>query len=115
MTIRASTNFNVDNSGFSGTSSESLTMTGSNYVGQVVTIGTTFTQLFTGSCSNLKYVWIKNLSTASIDVAIASTSQSFTRLEYNQALPLPGTSSLNTYWVRATSASADIKYCIVES
>jgi hypothetical protein len=98
-----------------GTKTATVTMTGSSYMGNSITIGTSSVALNTGSCADIRYLWIKNTSTASVDVSISATSQSFAMLRTDDSILLPGSASIGTYFVRSSIANADIQYVLVES
>lgn len=97
-----------------GASAVAVTTTGSNWFGGELSISASYTPLPIGSCSSVRYVFIKNDSTASIDVAVNTTASHIARLEEDDTLCMPGTGSITSYYVKASGAEADIQYILVE-
>lgn len=115
--IRASGTLTITKNGFTitGNTSKVISMTGSNYSGAVLTISSSYTQIPTGSLGDLRYMFISNESTSSIDVTTNVDSQSFSTLQNGDLLMLPPTINQKTYWVKSTEAAADIQVVLTES
>jgi hypothetical protein len=104
----------IDSYSVGGSKTNNITMTGSHYSGNSIAVGTSSMALPTGSVDNVRYFFLKNISTASIDVAINSASQSFACLAEDDVLLLPGTASVLTYYIRASQGPANVQYTLVE-
>lgn len=114
--IRASATLTITRDGFTitGNTSQIANMTGSNYAGAVLTVSSSYMEIPTGSCQSIRYLFVSNESTASIDLAVNSASQSFTTLREGDVAMLPPPETQGTYWMKANSGSADVQVVIVE-
>lgn len=115
--IRATGNLQVNKEGFTitGNTTQTISMTGSQYIGNIQSIGTTYADLVAGDLTDIRYLFLRNVSSASISVAMASTSQSFAVLRPNDVVLLPPSGSFITYQLKATSAGADVQVVAVEN
>jgi hypothetical protein len=116
--IRATGNLQITKDGFTitGNNTQTISMTGSQYIGNIQSIGTSYEQIVIGDLSDVRYLYIFNQSSASIDVSQYNntTSASFARLQADDVLMLPPSSSITAYYVKATEANADIQVVAVE-
>lgn len=115
--IRATANLQVSKDGFTvnGSSTQTVSMTGSVMLGNIQTLGTAYEALVTGDLTDIRYVFVKNVSTASVSVAVNSASQSFAVLRNNDVLLLPPSGSFMGFQLKATEANSDVQIVAVES
>ena len=98
-----------------GSATQNIDMSGSQYAGSVISVGTSYESLPTGDLSDFRYLYLQNQSTASISVALNSTSQSFAVLREDDIAVLPPSGSWTTYLVKATEANADLLMVATEA
>lgn len=115
--VRATGNLQVSRDGFTitGNTTQTLSMTGSQYIGNIQSIGTTYEALTIGDLTDIRYLFITNVSTASISVAMHSASSSFSVLRPDDVLLLPPSGSFVTYQLKSDSAGADVQIVAVEA
>jgi hypothetical protein len=89
-----------------------VSMSGSNYIMDTQVIGTSFVSMVTGSCTNIRYAYIDNLSSASIDIAVNATSNSFANLRPGDAMLLP--LSASSCFLKSTLAGAIVQVGVTE-
>ena len=114
--IRCSGNLTVNRDGFQivGNSSTIIDMTGSNYVGKPQVIGTTYETVNIGQCGNIRYVYIKNVSTGSVSVSMHADSQSFAVMQEDDFIVLPPSASFVTYKAKSTLAGSTVQVVACE-
>ena len=114
--IRVSSNLQITKNSFTvtGASSQTLSLTGSSYIGNIQTIGTSYEALSLGDLSDIRYLSINNISTASISVAMNSASQSFAVLRSGDTLILPPSGSFMSYVVKSSADGADVQIVATE-
>jgi hypothetical protein len=115
--IRATANLQITKDGFNitGNSTQTLTMTGSNYSGEVFTATTAWQKIPTGSLGDIRYMYLLNNSTASVDITMHVNSSSFSQLRPYDSILMPPAISRAEYYIKATEQPADIQVVIVES
>lgn len=115
--IRATGYLSITRNGFTttGNTARIVDMSGSNYSGTVYTIGTSYWQIPTGSCNDLRYLFVSNESTASVEISYNSTSSSFATLQSGDVILLPPSASFKTYFVKATLPNSDVQIVLTES
>jgi hypothetical protein len=114
--IRATTYLNITKNGFTitGNTATVIDMSGSNYVGTVLTIPTTYIAVPTGSCGDVRYIFISNQSTGSIDVATNTASQSFAVLQRGDSLLLPPADTRPQYYIKSSLNNSDVQVVLTE-
>lgn len=115
--IRAQGSLQIVSSGFtiSGNNTSTISISGSQYGGSVVSVGTAFEALPLGDMGDFRYIYLENQSTASILVALGDGSQSLATLRPGDVMILPPSASWTNYFVKATQAAADIQFIATES
>ena len=115
--IRATANLQITQNGFTitGNSTQTLSLTGSNYKGEVLTISSSYVAIPTGSLNDLRYVFLYNQSTASLYVALNTASQSFATLQWGDVLLLPPSAQVGQLYIKGSEAACDYQLVVVES
>lgn len=121
--ITANAQLTILKNGFSisGNNTQRISISGSQYLGNIQSIGSgSYESVVTGDLSQIRYLFLLNQSTASIQVSMNSTSQSFSLLRPNDILLLPpsasveGSSSFMNYQLKSDQANADLQVVMVE-
>lgn len=98
-----------------GNTTQTLSISGSRYIGNIQTVGTSYEALTIGDLPNIRYLYLTNVSTASFEVAMHSASSSFAHLRPDDNLSLPPSGSFLTYQLKASLPNADIQVIAVEA
>lgn len=117
--IRATGNMQVSSNGFTVTNNTTATvsMTGSEYIGNVQSIGTSYESLTMGDLSDIRYLSMTNISTGSVVVAVVGSAEtaSFATLQPDDVLLLPPSASFTKYVLKATLVNSDVQVVMAES
>lgn len=114
-TVNLSANMSLRDSTLTITTAATATTSSSGlYQSRNQNVGTAFEPLDLGDLTNVKYLYVKNNYTTSIDVSMHSLSQSFAVLKENDFILLPPSGSFITYQVRSTQMSGSIQTTAVE-
>jgi len=102
-----------------GSVSTNLTLTGSQFIQNIQSVGTSYEQITFGDMDTCKYVWLKNNSTASIQVSNTNSDVKwFATLSpgYSIVMPPSGSNSAASLqvYVKSSEASADLQVVATE-
>ena len=114
--IRATATLQITQNGFviTGNTTNTISMTGSNYGGQVVTISSSYVPIPTGSCSSMRYLFLTNNSTASVNVAVHQNSSSFATLQYLDTFLVPPSPFTGSWYIKSDTGGTDVQVVVVE-
>lgn len=115
--VRAQASLQISSDGFTitGNSTQTLSLTGSQYEGTIINVGTTYETLPIGDLTDFRYMFLYNQSTASITVAVGATTASFACLQPFDVMVFPPSGSIQTYHVKSDIAGADIQFVATEN
>lgn len=114
--VRATGTLQISANGFTitGNTTQTLSLTGSQYIGNIQSVGTAYEQVAFGDLTDVRYLYLYNQSTASIHVTVNTNSSSFAKLRPDDVLVLPPSASLMSYFVKADEGGADLQVVAVE-
>lgn len=117
--VRAQASLQVSSNGFTitGNSTQTLSLTGSQYEGTIVSVGVNYEQLPLGDLSDFRYIFLYNQSTGSVTVAstVGTTTQSFALLQPADVLVFPPSGSAATFHVKSTLSGSDVQFVATET
>lgn len=114
--VRATGTLAISKDGFNvtGNTTQTLSMSGSQYIGNIQSVGATYEAISIGDLSDIRYLFLTNVSTASIFVSQHANSASFAVLETDDVLLMPNSGAFVTYQLKASAANADVQVVAVE-
>jgi len=115
--IRATGNLQIIKDGFSvtGNNTQTLTLIGTQYIGNIQSIGTSYEPVVLGDLTDVRYMYLLNQSTASISVAVNASSQSFSVLQPDDVALIPFSASMPTIFLKSSANGADCQVVACES
>lgn len=116
--VRATANLQISKDGFTitGNNTQTLTMSGSQYIGNIQSIGTSYEPLLYGDLSDIRYLYIYNQSTGSVHVSMNGTSAScFSVLRPDDVIMVTPSASFQAFQIKADEAGSDIQVVAVEA
>ncbi len=115
--IRATGNLQISKDGFTitGNNTKTITMEGTQYIGNIQSIGTSYEAVVIGDLSDVRYIYIYNQSDNEIQVSVNPDSQSYCQLLPKDVLLMPFSASvMPTIFLKADEAGSDVQIVAVE-